>query len=179
MATENRPVLYQLHLELVDSEPLIWRRLVVPTELSLEALHPVLVAAMGWSGEADYYFQHQGQRLALATDTQALNQWLHQPNDSLLYTYNPAQGWLHKLTLETLEPENRDRPLSCLAGARRCPPEICDGVWGYDELLERLNDGDDPEYDQLWQTIGYDFDPEAFDVAIADQRVLEVAKSLP
>ena len=37
-----------LRIELEDIEPLIWRRIAVPTSLNLKALHNVIQAAMGW-----------------------------------------------------------------------------------------------------------------------------------
>src|SRR5271167_2532626 len=37
-----------LRIELEDIEPLIWRRVAVPTSMNLKALHHVIQAAMGW-----------------------------------------------------------------------------------------------------------------------------------
>ncbi len=37
-----------LRIELEDIEPLIWRRVAVPTSMNLKALHRVIQAAMGW-----------------------------------------------------------------------------------------------------------------------------------
>ncbi|TVP68422.1 MAG: plasmid pRiA4b ORF-3 family protein [Leptolyngbya sp. LCM1.Bin17] len=167
-------LVYQLWVEIVDSEPPIWRRFTVPSQLSLADFHPVLAAVMGWAGQAPYQFKCQGQTLGPEAATRSLAHLLAHPNDDLLYTYNPAQGWLHKVTLEAIHPSSDGPEVQCLEGDRHCPPERCDGVWGYDELLERLNDGEDPEYDQLWQMIGYDFNPESFDLAAANQRLQQL-----
>jgi hypothetical protein len=37
-----------LRIELEDIEPLIWRRVAVPTSINLKGLHRVIQAAMGW-----------------------------------------------------------------------------------------------------------------------------------
>ncbi|MBV8402281.1 MAG: plasmid pRiA4b ORF-3 family protein [Acetobacteraceae bacterium] len=37
-----------LTIELLDSDPLIWRELEVPTSITLKTLHDVVQAAMGW-----------------------------------------------------------------------------------------------------------------------------------
>ena len=37
-----------LRIELEGIEPLIWRRVAVPASMSLEALHSVIQATMGW-----------------------------------------------------------------------------------------------------------------------------------
>jgi hypothetical protein len=44
-------------------------------------------------------------------------------------------------------------------------------VWGYEELIDRLSDPDDPDYEQLWETVGEDFDPEWFDLKAVNQRL--------
>lgn len=41
---------YQRRIELQHIEPLIWRRILVPENFTLERLHPVLLWAMGWQG---------------------------------------------------------------------------------------------------------------------------------
>ena len=37
-----------VHIELVDIEPLIWRRVAVKTAINLQTLHRIIQAAMGW-----------------------------------------------------------------------------------------------------------------------------------
>jgi len=52
----------------------------------------------------------------------------------------------------------------CLDGERACPPEDCGGAWGYEELLEVLNDPDHEDYEHYRGWAGEDFDPERFDL---------------
>jgi hypothetical protein len=184
MSSLSAPILYDLQVDLLDSEPPIWRRLWVNGETSLEALHRILVATMGWSGTADYRFKAQGPHFTTATDlgegdrTRLLQAVLSSQGDSLLYTYNPTQGWLHRVTLEQIQRAEPGQNLPhCVAGERSCPPEFCEGVWGYEELLDRLSDSEDPECDALWEQVGYDFDPERFKLTEVNQRLQ--ALSLP
>ncbi|MGB3308996.1 MAG: plasmid pRiA4b ORF-3 family protein [Nodosilinea sp.] len=168
--TNSTVELYCLRVDLLDSEPPIWRQICLRSDASLAVLHRVLAAAMGWTGEADYMFQGQGQILQDGED-RLLSTLLIQPNDTFLYTYAPVQGWLHKVRLESIDTAEAPVPY-CTAGDRQCPPEFCNGVWDYVDLLERLSDSDDPdEVDALWQRVGYDFDPEKFDLAAANRRL--------
>ena len=165
MTTHPTVETFCLHVELLDSDPPIWRQVCLQSDASLEALHRVLSAAMGWSGESNYVIKGQGL--------------LSEPGDSLIYTYAPAQGWLHKVTLESVTLESIDAAQAslprCTAGEYQCPPEFCQGVWDYVDLLDRLSESDDPEeVDSLWQKVGYDFDPEYFDLATANRRLQDL-----
>src|ERR1700739_2358761 len=40
--------IYQIKVTLLGTDPPIWRRLLVPTDLTLEQLHHILQIAMGW-----------------------------------------------------------------------------------------------------------------------------------
>ena len=42
------PEIYQLKVTLLGTSPPVWRRLLVPADLTLAQLHDVLQAAMGW-----------------------------------------------------------------------------------------------------------------------------------
>ncbi len=178
-------MLYRLYLDLLDSQPPIWRRLWIPGILPLTDCHRVFALTMGWEVTADYWFKpalsssvnppHQLNLPAGST----LADWLLQPGDSLIYLYQPSQGWLHKVTLEDIASpmEATPHPLPegwlahCLEGEGACPPAFCHGVWDYLELLDRLDGADDPDYDGLWQRVGYDFDPDRLDLVAINQRL--------
>lgn len=181
VAPESSLLRYQLRIDLLDSDPPIWRSFWLRADTPLADLPSILAAVMGWSGqaEADLKTQSSPSPENLSPDDAAglLSSALRQPGDSLRYTYAPALGWLHRVTLETMEPAPPDKPPLplCIAGERHCPPEFCAGVWGYEDLLDRLNDSEDPDYDQLWEQVGYSFDPEKFDPEAANQRLRSIA----
>lgn len=168
---------YQLRIDLLDSDPPIWRSLRLRADTPMADLPILLAAVMGWSGQAEYQLKAQTASGSLPTaevsPSTPLSAVIRTPGDSLRYTYAPALGWLHRVALETVEPAQPGEPLpNCIAGERHCPPEFCAGVWGYEDLLDRLNDPEDPDYPELWEQTGYDFDPEKFDLEAANQRLL-------
>jgi len=47
---EKPQEIYQIKVTLLGTDPPIWRRLLIPADLTLEQLHDVLQSAMGWEG---------------------------------------------------------------------------------------------------------------------------------
>jgi hypothetical protein len=62
----------------------------------------------------------------------------------------------------------------CIAGKRSGPPEDCGGPWGYMELLDVLNDPNDPEYEDRVEWVGGDFDSELFDTEEISVRLRSI-----
>ena len=54
--------IYQIKVTLRDTRPPIWRRLLVPAGLTLDALHDVLQVAMGWDDSHMHEFPY-GQNI--------------------------------------------------------------------------------------------------------------------
>lgn len=165
----------ECHVWLVDSEPPIWRRFQISDQMSLASLHRVLQQVMGWQNSHLYDFQIGGDRytdpwpssLADTRDaaTQKLADFQFTAGSKFIYNYDFGDGWRHQITVEKILPlASGAESLTCLDGERACPPEDCGGIWGYEHLLERLNDPEDPECEDLLNWIGLDFDPDAFDV---------------
>ena len=48
MATRRPKQTYQLKITVKGAKPLIWRRILVPSDIRLDRLHMVIQVAMGW-----------------------------------------------------------------------------------------------------------------------------------
>ena len=162
MAEHNN--ILKVHIELIDSDPPIWRQVQVPGRLSLEGLHLIIQAAMGWQNAYAYFFKLSASPNARIADLAAAN------TPELIYSYDPQDGWLHRLRFEGAS-KVHGSIIACLAGEGACPPERSGGIWGYEELLERLNDPEDPEYVELWDWVGGNFNPDRFCLSDANQRL--------
>lgn len=175
--TGGEPV-YTLKVSLRDSEPPIWRRIRIAGDVTLEVLHSVLQAAMGWEnahlhsfriGDVEYgmYTDHSPAD-ELPEDEAVLNSVLPRPGAVATYTYDFGDSWVHHLEVESVAQAAPGEPIAaCVGGARACPPEDCGGMSGYERVLaERARDGDD---DDSW--LPENFDPEAFDRAAANDWV--------
>lgn len=166
------PQAYQLRISLADSEPEIWRRVLVSPQVSLEDLHQMIQRAMGWEDLHEYAFDvGLADKRSRLSNEQALTEVIDS-DTPLYYTYDFESGWLHRITLEAIEDdlETLSQLPTCPDGAGACPPEGTGGVWGYDDFLDRLEDSSDPDYITLIEKYG-DFDPEFFDVKAAAARL--------
>ncbi len=177
---------YQLKVTLQGLQPPVWREIQVTSETTLAELHLVIQIVMGWEGGHLHAFDIAGTSYG-RTDVDRVNEWesdqieLRQliSNQTLKfsYAYDFGDDWQHEILVEKVLPYDLDisYPL-CLQGQRACPPEDCGGVWGYTELLEVLQDPQNPEYKERLEWAG-PLDPEAFNLDTVNQELssLDVA----
>lgn len=172
MASNER--IYQIKLTLTDSEPPIWRRLLVSAATNLEELHRIVQIAMGWQNLSNYNYRIGNQR----SDTEPcllqmpLNEIIRDDLTRFSYVYDLRDGWFHTIEVEMVLPADpQGQYPHCVTGELRCPPEGCGGIWGYNALLEVLDDSTDPQHLERWDEIGGDFDPDYFDVALVNMQL--------
>jgi len=174
--------IYRIKVILDGSEPLIWRRFLVPGDYKLSKLHKVLQIVMGW-GEAHLHefiiggvsfgepSPEYGEKDMLDHKKITLAGMIPEENKLFAYIYDFGDGWLHKLTVEKiLAPEEGVHYPLCLAGERACPPEDCGGIGGYEYLLEAMENPKTEDQKHLVDWAG-DFDPEVFDLKKVNSRL--------
>jgi Plasmid pRiA4b ORF-3-like protein len=172
---------FQLKITLRYITPPIWRRLVVPDNLSLGSLHNLIQRVMGWGGGHMHEFRMPARGFGppLRTfgyegedeDAMLLRDILVRKGQMLLYEYDFGDGWLHGIQLEKLLPlEPGHRYPVCLAGARACPPDDCGGSPGYYQLLEALQNPAAKGNKELLEWCG-EWDPESFDLESVNRLI--------
>src|SRR6266852_5957997 len=78
----------RLHLSLIDSEPLVWRRLLVPATVRLDKLHRIFQATMGWTDSHLHMFRMNDDVLYTSYDHDLLQGEL----DERMSTFEHALG---------------------------------------------------------------------------------------
>ena len=169
---------HKIKVTLAGSRPPIWRRLEVPSAITLDALHEVLQAAFGWDNYHMWVFESPSGRYGIAdreleissAAAKRLDQVAPHRGDRLSYTYDFGDDWEHAILVETVNvPEPGIAYPRCLTGRRACPPEDCGGIWGYEDLIDILADPRHDEHQERLEWLGLDsadqFDPAAFDAA--------------
>jgi hypothetical protein len=185
IAMRPLPTIYELHVSLLDIEPLIWRRLLVSADARLVRISRVIQTAMGWSGAHPWSFEVEGAFYD-APDLEAplgpndarlvrLRQLLPDVGRTIVYEYDFGDSWRHLVRLDQIRPPD---PLTrlpfCTDGARACPPEDIGGPFGYAELLVALRERDDPVQAELLASVGGSFDAESLDLVAVNAALAKL-----
>jgi hypothetical protein len=178
----NREKIYQLRISLSGSDPEIWRRVLVSGNETLGALHLIIQDAMGWDNDhlhefimkdawyADSEAALEGSR---NEDRAHLYQVAPRARSAFVYVYDFGDDWHHKIKVEkVLDRDERflGKPV-CVEGERACPPEDCGGLWGYYAKLEVMKNRKHPDYEDVVEWLGEDFDPDELDLDEVNKRL--------
>ncbi len=171
---------YQIKVFLIDSNPKIWRRILVASDTKLSDLHTILQIAMGWTDshlhqfiKDDIFYSANMEDDEFWDDYNnidyaeiVVSSLLKKEKDTMIYEYDFGDGWEHEILLEKILPfdETQSLPL-CIMGEMSCPPEDCGGVWGYAEMLEILKEPEHEEYQNYMEWLGTEYlDPTEFSI---------------
>ena len=175
---------YLLTIRLLEIEPEIWRRFVVPASISLDRLHDVIQIVMGWTDSHLHEFTFGKKRYTeypeykddgLECGRYRLGNLIKQKGRTFKYQYDFGDCWEHELTLEEnryFKPEIRSE-IACLAGARACPPEDVGGIPGYYDFCKALGDPRHEEHERLMEWSGGNFDSQKFDADAVNWELMK------
>ncbi len=181
--------LLQLHIELEDSSPLIWRSVLVPDTITLVKLHLVIQEVMGWYNCHLHEFVINNQHYGMVDPDEP--SWdlgpelLNEKRKKLSkvmgrakqfrYIYDYGDSWWHKITLERMLPLTSSHPSAvCVEGEMACPPEDVGGLGGYFEFLEAMNDPEHEDHESVMQWWDEAFDPSHFDIIQTNERLKQI-----
>lgn len=187
-AAPAEPRLITVRVDLDEAEPPIWRRVAIRGDVTLDRVHTVLQAAMGWTDSHLHRFSGPGvgpwerPHFVTAYDKEIdgeggtdeaearLDQVLRAAGDWVTYIYDFGDDWVHTLVTEDIGAAGPDEPPArCLDGGGACPPDDVGGIHVWNEVAAALRADPDPralpgdlrEYAD-WLPPG--IDPDAFDV---------------
>ena len=186
---------YQIKVSIKYIEPVIWRRLRIPGNITFQQLHQIVQAAFGWLDYHLYKFECNKIVVTIPDDDYApgelygeditelnskitkINE-LFDANDSCEYEYDFGDSWEHEIIIEKrLKDTKKNGIPECLNGARQSPPEDVGGTGGYKNFLNIIKDKKNPERAEMlsWaekDTKGRIFDPEYFNINEVNRRLL-------
>jgi hypothetical protein len=178
MAQPGDPVL-QVRVTLADVDgPPVWRQVVIPAGYTLDRVHGVIQAAMGWQNSHLHMFRIADREYGPASlhdELETLDEKqfrigdLMKTGDLAGYEYDFGDGWEHELAVEASAPADAARVYpECTGGKGACPPEDCGGPGGFVDLKELLAGPPSPEREEMRAWAGEEYDPAHFDLAAAN-----------
>ena len=182
---KNLDKIYQIKVGLLEINPLIWRRFLIPANVTLHRLHLVLQDVMGWQNYHLYRFKigkkeystpdpdNDFYELDFKNSYRAkLGNIIKEKGSIFLYEYDFGDGWEHQLLVEDIidrDPE-KQYPI-CIAGENASPHEDSGGPYGYMEMLEIIKNPYHEEFHSTRTWLGKKFDPYKFDLKLANLRL--------
>jgi hypothetical protein len=184
MARAGDPLL-QVRITLTDvNDPPVWRRVLIPADYSLDRVHAVIQAAMGWQnghmhvfrmGDFSYGPPDPDDELGFLDERKVCLGDLAAAADRVEYEYDFGDSWEHELAVEArVTAEDDGIYPACLAGEGACPPEDCGGSYGFADFKELLAGPPSTERDELLEWAGGNYDPARFVLTSANTAVAAV-----
>ena len=182
---------YQLKIQIQDSHPPIWRRVIVPSGLTFSQLSILFNETMGWCGNhlTSFEFFHQKIRIEEDTEEYDMYGWdeyevlesretlideFLDAEDWFTYIYDFGDYWKHRVTIEKVLTDYDKNYAQILKYKGETPYEDCGGISGYYELLKILENPTHPEYEQMKEWTEQHF-AEKFDLEDVNERLKELS----
>ena len=185
---------YQFKIKLKDIYyPIVWRRVLVPSDFTFEEFNEVIQIAFGWENMHMYFFSPKGYRSKpMIESVPELNEFFEMINEGYLnvettllseifvsekmkftYIYDYGDDWNHQITLEKILTNDEIEKPVLLKGEGACPPEDSGGPYGYSMLKEKLADKKHPDHKDMKEWMGLrprqNWDAAAFDLEAYQQ----------
>ncbi len=165
---------YEFKITLSDYKPSIWRKFVVPADITFKRLHDTIQMVMGWQDYHLYEFEFKSLGIAIYDEDDSSDFEVKKPSTkidkyvtqvkSFNYIYDFGDYWQHKVELVKVIDDYEFGYPQILSFKGNCPPEDCGGTGGYEHFLEAWDDTENEEHEDMkeWgESQGYgDFDKE-------------------
>ena len=191
------PNVYQLKITIKEIEPPIWRRIVIPSNITFAKLHKIIQTTFAWQDYHLFNFDFGDTVVCLpdpeyapgelyGAGVEELNakkikiDQLFTEGKTFIYEYDLGDSWKHEVVIEEILESDQDvKSPRCIEGERHRPPEDVGGIGGYETFLEAISDKDHEEYNDMlvWaekDTGGRKFDPEYFYLNEVNRALMKI-----
>ncbi len=181
------------------SKPPVWRKVLVPDTYTFADLHEIIQTIFGWENYHLYQFTPKGYGSYPVISKPSPDDWgpvddaakvklkkyFKKVGDSFVYIYDFGDDWTHQIKLEAITPDNPEHPV-CTGWKGITPPEDCGGIYGYADMMEALQDPNNPEAENYREWLGLDEgetweEANAFDIDDVNEvlAIIKQPKSAP
>ena len=159
---------------------------MIQSDLLLADFHKIIQTSMGWTNSHLHQFiiNQTFYTVRMPSDNtwdemdnvdykkMKISDLLKKEEEKIVYEYDFGDSWEHEILVEKIVPAaEKVSQAVCVTGKRACPPEDCGGVWGYEGLLEAVQNPNHPEHEEMREWLEDGFDPSIFDVEEANQQL--------
>ncbi|AXI00255.1 plasmid pRiA4b ORF-3 family protein [Sporosarcina sp. PTS2304] len=166
----------RMHISMVLEKQLIWRRVLVPLNISFTDFHQMMQVLFNWHDSHLHEFLLYDE--SVSSDTSQIpkpivsivsyeeafdyagDMELKREKGLLLsdfvprhqyikYVYDFGDNWEHDIVLEEIVDDAFIESPVCLEGEGTAPPEDCGGEHGFDEFLLVMNDPAHPDHQSM------------------------------
>lgn len=163
---------FQFKVEIKNSKPLIWRRIIVPMYFNFHDLHLAIQSLFNWANYHLYAFEicdkhgftknsivdvdaFEGEILDddLDSNKEKISNYFKKIGDKINYIYDFGDNWMHKITLEKIINDYKfDYPI-CTKAVKKAPCEDSGSIWGWYDKLEILKnfDSKNEEHQEIYE----------------------------
>ena len=141
------PTVHTVKASLHGAKPPVWRRLELPSELTLDMVHEVMQIAFTWHAyhlhqfetacgafgrpDGDWGFEEVGDESAVA-----LAQVAAEEKAKIVYVYDFGDDWRHDIVVEKITPTLPGVAYPrCTGGRGWAPEEDSGGIWAHNEAV--------------------------------------------
>jgi hypothetical protein len=170
-ASDSFNEICSVRIELLHTDPLIWRHVELPTSITLKVLHDIIQIAMGWFDYHLWQFTIGGQTHGPPMDqdrgtppqsdaTKVRLRDVLRPRETMIdYLYDMGDSWEHRLTVTDIrQGEPGVSYPRYIAGEWAGPPEDCGGIPGFYNALDALADPEHPDHAEIVEWLD-EYDP--------------------
>ena len=133
---------YQLKITIKGSKPPIWRRVIVPDQITFRDLDDIIEEVFGWMHSHMFEFafgrkaRFAGSPLPEPEDTadEYIDEWIEEGR-TFTYTYDFGDCWEHTIKVEQILNRSERYPVVTKAKGPYMI-EDCGGIWGFYEYIE-------------------------------------------
>jgi hypothetical protein len=182
--------IYQIKISLKNIQPKVWRRILVKSNTPLLDFHYIIQTTMGWTNSHLHRFRKNKMYFSIPLEDEDFDEFdrgedylkaklkisdlLITEKDKIIYDYDFGDDWSHEIILEkVLNIDINTIYPKCIKGQMCCPPEDCGGDWGYENILQIIQNKKHSEYKDTIEWLGGGFDPEYFDLEEINEGLQE------
>ncbi len=143
----------ELYVKLMGSSPNIWRKIIVPYDITLDRLSDVLSIAFNWDNCFDYYFEINDVNYSDFEDEDRDESFderdskLHRLNklvredDLFIFNYDFDNSWSLEIEVGNIFEDDEEKvPVYCEDGELASPPEKLENLDEYYKILKEFED---------------------------------------